>query len=282
MTSTHPLLGAVIGTPVSHSMSPHLYAAAFQELGLSGTYQAIDCDATALPRIFNELLQQRIKALSVTMPLKESVISVLSSLDEDAVLLNAVNCVSFEGDMPVGHNTDGDGCCDALTEQGGAELSDAHVVLLGAGGTGRSVALALGRRGAHVAVLNRTQSHTDSLITRLAPAITAAGGSVRSGSVADVRSASVLVNTTSVGMNSSDSPLPVDVLHAGLVVLDAVYQPLTTALLSSAQAVGATTVDGLWMLIQQARRQCELQFGAKPTAHALREAAERELARRHK
>lgn len=282
MTSTHPLLGAVVGTPVSHSLSPYLYAAAFQELGIVGSYQAIECDAASLPQVFGELVQQGIKALSVTMPLKESVITVLSSLDEDAVLLNAVNCVSFNGDESVGHNTDGDGCCDALAEQGGADLVDAHAVVLGAGGTGRSVALALGRRGAHVAVINRTQSHTDSLIARLEPAITACGGSVRSGSLADVRSATVVVNTTSVGMNSTETPLPTDVLHAGLVVLDAVYQPMTTALLAAAQTVGATTVDGLWMLIQQARRQCELQFGAKPSAHALREAAERELVRRHK
>lgn len=276
------VIGAVLGSPISHSLSPALYRAAFSELGISGDYVAIECDVDGVASTFHHLRQGDIRALSITMPLKETIISLLDGIDSNADLLDAVNCVSFVDGAAIGHNTDGDGCCDALEEQGGASLRGARVMLIGAGGTARSVALALGRRGAHVKVMNRSLDNALYLVGRLAEDIETHGGSITLGGVADVADARVLVNTTSVGMNSTESPLPSEYLHSGLVVLDAVYQPMTTTLLADAARAGATTVDGLWMLIQQARRQCVHQFGQKPSLEALRAAAERELSHRHK
>lgn len=281
MTS-ETLVGAVLGSPVSHSLSPVLYRAAFIELGVNGNYVAVECDEMSVESTLSSLRSKHVRALSVTMPLKEAIIPFLDRLDSNAQLLNAVNCVSFDGDIAIGHNTDGDGCCDALEEQGGATLAESKAVVLGAGGTARSVVLALGRRGATVRVVNRSQQNAESLVSRLSDDISRHGGDVALGTFDDVRDASVLVNTTSVGMNSTLSPLPSDYLHSGLVVLDAVYQPMTTTLLADAQRAGATTVDGLWMLIQQARRQCVHQFGKKPPLDVLRTAAEHELSRRHK
>jgi shikimate dehydrogenase len=83
-------------------------------------------------------------------------------------------------------------------------------------------------------------------------------------------------------MNSLESPVDLSCLHAGLIVLDAVYSPLETALLSQARAVGARVVDGLWMLIQQARHQQMLWFQETPASEPMRAAAEQELAARHK
>ncbi len=282
MTDDAVVVGAVLGSPISHSLSPALYQAAFNELGIAGSYRAIDCTSTTLSSTFDELKQKHVRALSVTMPLKEVIIPLLDHIDSNAELLNAVNCVSFRESMAVGHNTDGDGCCDALEEQGSAVIRDATAVVLGAGGTARSVALALGRRGARVVIVNRTLENANALCERLAEDIRTHGGDVRVGTYDDVEAASILVNTTSVGMNSTQSPLAPEYLHAQLVVLDAVYQPMTTTLLADATEIGATTVDGLWMLIQQARRQCVHQFGEKPPVGVLRDAAERELSRRHK
>lgn len=276
------LVGAVLGSPVSHSLSPVLYRAAFVELGISGDYVAVECNEETVQSTLSSLRNEHVRALSVTMPLKEAIIPFLDHLDSNAQLLNAVNCVSFDGNNAIGHNTDGDGCCDALEEQGGASLAGAKAVVLGAGGTARSVVLALGRRGATVCVVNRSRQNAESLVSRLSDDISSHGGEVSLGTFDDVRDATVLVNTTSVGMNSTLSPLPGEYLHPGLVVLDAVYQPMTTTLLADAQQAGATTVDGLWMLIQQARRQCVHQFGKKPPTGVLRTAAEHELSRRHK
>lgn len=243
---THPLLGAVIGSPVSHSLSPHLYRAAFQEMKIAGEYGAVECTVNDLPVVFRDLVSSGVRALSVTMPLKEAILDVVQTIDNDASLLRAVNCVSFNNGVSVGHNTDGDGCCDALVEQGGAVLVGAQVVVMGAGGTARSVALALGRHGAHVVVVNRTSAHGESLVESLSTAVVSAGGSLRVGAPEDVVASSVLVNATSVGMNSNESPVPADVLHAGLVVLDAVYQPMTTTLLAAARDIGGN--NGGWIM----------------------------------
>lgn len=274
------LVAAVIGSPVAHSLSPAMYRAVFAEHGIRGDYGAIDCSIDDLERTMSELRTTSIRGLSVTMPLKEAVISCLDHLSDTAELLQAVNCVVVDGGEAFGHNTDGDGCCDALHEQGGVSFANERCVVLGAGGTGRSVALALGRRGGHVVVINRTQSRTDELVTRCHSMIADAGGSIRAGTMSDIEGATVVVNTTSVGMNSAESLVPGDALGSSHVVLDAVYQPMETQLLASARAAGATAIDGLWMLVHQARRQCLLQFGLSPNTGVMRAAAEQALRER--
>ena len=282
MNTDNSLLGAVVGSPISHSLSPAIYRAAFASQSLAGSYEAMEADASNIADVLSQLRQRGVRGLSVTMPLKEAIIPFLDVIDEDARLLNAVNCVDFNNGVATGHNTDGDGCCDALEQQGGALLSGAHAVVLGAGGTARSVALALGRRGARVAIINRTAEKAEELVRTLAPAAQETGGDIVIGSLDEISRAGVLVNTTSVGMNSDDLPLPANILRRNIVVLDAVYSPMETALLKAAKRAGDQTVDGLWMLIQQARRQCVYQFGWNPDAEPMREAAERELAARHK
>ena len=184
--------------------------------------------------------------------------------------------VFAEGQV-IGHNTDGDGCCDALVEQGGADLSSASVVLLGGGGTARAIALSVLRHGAQVIVVNRTTEKADSMVRSLS-----SYGKITVGSVADIAHANILVNATSVGMNTTESPVDVSLLHSGLIVLDAVYSPMETTLLAAARRAGCVAVDGLWMLIHQARHQQILWFGQNPSAEVMRSAAEQELASRRK
>jgi shikimate dehydrogenase len=273
-------IAAVIGSPVSHSLSPAIHNAAFVAAQRSGEYVAVECDTADVEATMAKFQSAGLVGLSVTMPLKEAVIDCLDFVTPDADFLNAVNCVTFGPDGSIGHNTDGDGCCDALTEQGGARLRGATVVLLGAGGTARSIALALVRRGAHVVVVNRTQSHAINLVGSFA----AFGDevSISVGDQSSIASASILINATSVGMNSSEIPIDSSVLHNRLTVLDAVYSPLETSLLAAARVAGATVVDGLWMLIHQARHQQKLWFGEFSDASAMRLAAERELSARRK
>jgi len=273
-------IAAVIGSPISHSLSPAIHNAAFAAAKRSGEYVAVECGVSDIDTTMENLQSAGLVGLSVTMPLKEVVIDCLDFVTPDADFLNAVNCISFGPTGSVGHNTDGDGCCDALTEQGGARLRGATVVVLGAGGTARSIALALVRRGAHVVIVNRTQSHAMELVNSFS-----GFGDEVSISVADqsaIASASILINATSVGMNSSEMPVDAFELHNRLTVLDAVYSPLETALLAAARVAGATVVDGLWMLIHQARHQQKLWFGEFSDASAMRLAAERELSARRK
>jgi shikimate dehydrogenase len=273
-------IAAVIGSPISHSLSPFIHNAAFSAASREGEYVAVECGLSDVNATMSKLQSAGLVGLSVTMPLKEAVIDCLDFVSPDADFLNAVNCITFGPTGSIGHNTDGDGCCDALIEQGGARLRGATVVLLGAGGTARSIALALVRRGAHVVVVNRTQSHAMELVGSFAAFGDEASISV--GDQSSIASASILINATSLGMNSSDMPVDSSVLHNQLTVLDAVYSPLETSLLSVARVTGATVVDGLWMLIHQAQHQQKLWFGEFSDASVMRLAAERELSARRK
>jgi shikimate dehydrogenase len=271
------VIAAVLGSPVSHSLSPAIHRAAFEAAARDGDYSAIECQSETLKAVLLSLRDGGAVGASITMPFKEDVIAHLSSLSETAKELNAVNCVVFANGKAVGHNTDGDGCCDALVDQGRVELRGSSVVLLGGGGTARAIALSLLLHGAHVTVVNRTIEKANSMVVSLS-----SYGRIKVGSVADIADARVLVNATSVGMNSTESPVDVSVLHSDLVVLDAVYSPMETTLLAAARLAGCVVVDGLWMLIHQARHQQILWFGQDPSAEVMRSAAEQELASRRK
>ena len=273
---------AVVGRPVAHSLSPAIHTVAFAELGVDWDYVAIDAGPDEVGAICGRVRTGDLTALSVTMPLKESIITHLDELTDVAATLGAVNCVARVDGRLVGHNTDGDGCCDALEEEGGLRLEGSSVLVLGAGGTARSVALALAARGARVSVRNRTPDNTRRLLEAVSLHHGQLAGSVSADSSTELVGHDAVVNATSVGMNSDETPLPCDLIRPGTVVLDAVYTPLRTRLLRDAESRGARVVDGLWMLIHQARRQEIIWFGAAGSAAAMRAESERVLAQRSK
>lgn len=284
----HVFHAAVIGRPVAHSLSPAIHTVAFAALEVEGDYRAIDVGSSDVVNMMGELRNGAINALSVTMPLKEKVIEYLDDLSDVARALGAVNCVSRDGDRLVGYNTDGDGCCDALEEQGGLVIDGADVLLLGAGGTARAVALGLVRRGAKVVVRNRTRSRAEALLEAVGAFTGPMSGTIdidddQDGSPKMSRTGrrfDAIVNTTSVGMGSDESPLTPGEIEPGTVVLDAVYSPLRTRLLKDAESAGATSVDGLWMLIHQARHQQLIWFGRACDPLLMRAESERVLAER--
>ena len=109
-------IAAVIGSPISHSLSPAIHNAAFKASRRDGEYVAVECGISDVESTMQNLQSAGLVGLSVTMPLKEAVIDFLDFVTPDADFLNAVNCISFGPSGSIGHNTDGDGCCDALIE----------------------------------------------------------------------------------------------------------------------------------------------------------------------
>lgn len=274
-----PLLGVVLGSPVAQSLSPAIHEAAFRSSGRPGRFEARECTEADLVAMIAAVRAEGAVGASITMPLKQEVVGLCDELDGTAAVLRAVNCLHFAPDGVVGHNTDGDGCCDALAHRAGFLFEGASAVVLGAGGTARSVSLALARRGVGVSVVNRTMSRAAE-VAELSRFADHPRGSIRVGDHGDIASCSLLVNTTSVGMGTGESPVERGLLHPGLTVLDAVYHPLETRLLGWARDAGARTVDGLWMLIEQARRQQQVWFGEFPDAEAMRAESLRVLSAR--
>ncbi len=264
---------AVVGYPTMHSLSPAMHNAVFQHQNLDSTYIAVDVAVEKFAEVLKDAQTAGLRGLSVTMPHKELAFSLMDRCDERALESRSVNTVIFEAEgQMIGTNTDGDGACSALMHCGAA-IHRASCVVLGAGATARSIVFSLARSGASdIAIVNRSAENAQSAASLV--------GVARVGSTSDIATSSVLINATSVGMGNQDSPISRDHLHAKLTVLDVVYFPLETAFLRAARQAGATTVDGLEMLVQQAALQQLAWFGRMPDVGVMRNAALEELRKR--
>jgi len=269
---------AVVGHPVSHSLSPAIHNAAFAAAGLDWEMVAEDVAPEDGPGLVAAARGRGLRGLAVTMPHKVVVAESVDSLDLAAAALRSVNTVVFSDGASRGLSTDGDGFVDSL-RAAGHDPAGAVVTLIGAGAAARSIVDGLGRAGvARVLISNRTPAAAEEA-ARLAPMaeVVESGGA---GSA--IAGADIVVNTTSVGMGADSRSCPIEPssLAAGQVVVDIVYHPLETALLRAAAERGAATVDGLGMLVHQACRQQVAWTGIAPDPVALRAAALAELAHR--
>jgi shikimate dehydrogenase len=266
-------LAAVIGSPVAHSLSPALHNTAFEANDLDWRFLALEVAPGRARDALSAMKVLGIGGFAVTMPHKADVAAAVDDVDAAAAALRSVNTVVLRSDgSTFGTSTDGEGFVNSIAEAG-FDPAGARIVLLGAGGAARSIIEALGRTGvADIAVVNRTATKAEAAV--------GLAGAARIGTIGDIESADLLVNTTSIGMGTGECPVAPDLLRTELVVADIVYHPLETALLAAARAVGAPTVDGLGMLVHQAALQQELWTGVRPDPAALRTAAEAELAQR--
>lgn len=269
-------MAAVIGHPVRHSLSPTILNAAFASTGLDWVYVAFEVAPGHSAEAVTAMRTLGLGGLSVTMPHKAAVHDAVDELTSVAADLGAVNCVFRRGDSLVGDNTDGAGLVDALVADG-IDVAGRTCVLVGAGGAGRAVARALGAAGAEVVVVNRSPEPA-------ARAAALAGAAGRVGSHDDVPAADLVVNATPLGMAGAGTgpslPVDADALHAGQVVVDLIYQPAVTPLLRAAAERGATTVNGIGMLVHQAAHAFRRWTGHEPPIDAMTAATRAELARR--
>jgi shikimate dehydrogenase len=260
----------LVGNPVGHSLSPPMHEAAYEALGMDARYVTLEPSPDDVAAAVQGADALGFAGLNVTVPFKQDVLGVVDP-DDLAARVGAVNTVDLGGNRPTGHNTDVAGVTRALAHHDVA-IADRSAVVVGAGGAGRAAAVALDDAGADVAVANRTVQRAERLADDV-PAATAHGLDALDALVPD---ADLLVNATTVGMESDETPVPGELLHEGLAVLDAVYRPLETRLLREAAAAGATTVDGAWMLLYQGVAAFEYWTGREaPVArmnHALRSA----------
>jgi shikimate dehydrogenase len=254
--SGHTRLAAVIGDPVRHSLSPVMHNAAFDAVGLDWVFVALPVAAGAGAQALDAMRVLGIDGLSVTMPHKAAAAEACDEVRGDAAVLRSVNCVSRgEHGALVGESTDGEGFLRSLREAG-HEPAGIDAVVLGAGGVGRAVALALARAGAAVRVTARRWEAAVECAA-LGAGITAVDWR---GAAEAVRDCRLVVNGTPIGMAArgvdpaaelAALPFSGDDLGPGQVVADLVYLPRRTPLLELAAGRGAATVEGIGMLVHQ-------------------------------
>jgi len=244
-----------------------MHNAAFRALGVDAVYTAFDVAPSSLGDALAGARALGIRQLAVSLPHKEAVMDHLDEVDETARRIGAVNTVTLHGSRLVGTNTDWLGAVQALESE--RPLRGASAVVLGAGGTARAVVFGLRQRGATVRVLNRTSAKARNLADDLGADDWGDLGAL------DERPFDVLVNTTSVGLGTDESPIPPLRSAAQALVMDAVYQPERTRLLRDAEEAGARTVGGKWMLVHQAAQQILAWTGQEAPLEILAEAFDR-------
>jgi len=253
----------LLGNPVEHSLSPPMHEAAYGELDMNARYVTFEPEPDDVEAALDGAAALGITGLNVTVPFKRDAFELVDP-DPLAERIGAVNTVDVASST--GYNTDAVGVTRALARHDVA--LEGRAVVVGAGGAGRAVAFALADEGMAVDIANRTVGKA----TDLADAVPGASGRGLDALPDLVADADVLVNATSVGMEADESPVPAEALHADLAVLDAVYQPLETRLLREADAAGATTVDGAWMLLFQGVEAFEIWTGREAPVDAMNEA----------
>ncbi|MFQ5648422.1 MAG: shikimate dehydrogenase [bacterium] len=248
---------AVVGNPLSHSLSPVLHQHLLEQIGLEGKYEKRQVEANALLPTLQEMKHEGYLGFNVTIPFKQSILVHLDQVEDAARRINAVNTVRIAGKMCSGINTDASGFVRAL-EYRGVEIEQASAVVLGAGGAARAVVFSLIHNGiAELTLLSRTLSTASALVHEVQQRLEFDAIQVKAWADAEIsrqaRSSQILINTTPVGMwpHVDSSPFAFDFDARGLTVVDLVYNPLTTRFLQAARAAGARTVDGLDMFIFQ-------------------------------
>jgi shikimate dehydrogenase len=244
----------LIGHPVAHSLSGAMQQAAFDELGIDARYELWDRTPMALGEAIIEIRSEDFLGANVTIPHKERVVPMVDRLTEEAGATGAVNTITRDGRRLVGHNTDVPGFKVALDRLVGKQKMPKQAVVLGAGGGARAVVYGLITEGfQRVIVFNRHLHRAEGLVKHFGRS--AAHMELRampwheSIIEAEVAKTKVLVNATSIGLAGDVSPVPAEVLHGELLVLDVIYA--RTRLLRDAAAVGAATADGELMLLHQ-------------------------------
>jgi shikimate dehydrogenase len=262
----------ILGNPVEHSLSPPMHEAAYDALGVDARYVTFEPDRDDGADAVEAAETLGIAGLNVTIPFKQDVLDAVEP-DRMARRVGAVNTVDFSASPPRGYNTDVAGVERAFTHHDIA-IDGRDAVVIGAGGAGRAVAFALADAGATIHIANRTEERAESLAADVPGA--SAGGLDTRERVAD---ADLLVNATSVGMepDRDETPVPEKYLHGDLAVLDAVYTPIETRLLREADEVGATTVDGAWMLLFQGVEAFERWTGRDAPVNTMNDALRAEL-----
>jgi shikimate dehydrogenase len=276
---------AVLGKPVAHSLSPTLHRAAYAALGLTDwTYDLVECDEAGLADYVNGRGPEW-AGLSLTMPLKRSVLPLLDHVDHLATATGGANTVVFRPEGRYGYNTDVQGIVDALTEAGAAVLASTgpgSVTIIGAGATACSALAAVGELGAPGAdVIARDPSRAAGLqatADRL-------GLQVRLRRWEDLTSSAavvpdLLISTVPAGAADKYAARLLLAHQAPPALMDVVYHPWPTPLAQAAGAAGAIVASGYAMLLHQAAAQVELMTGKPAPLEAMRTAGEQELARR--
>lgn len=255
----HTRLYGILADPVAQVKTPQVMAEVFARHGVDGVLVPMQVAPDGLRQVVDGLRRMKnFGGFIATMPHKPAMLGLCDVIEGDGARIGAVNCVRREDDgRMVGAMLDGIGFVTGL-RQAGIDPSVRRILLAGAGGAASAIAFALAEAGAEaLTILNRTASRAEDLAARVAAAYPSCATN-GTGAAGDVGGYDLIANATSAGLRAGDPlPLPVEALHAGQVVAEAIMEPAETPLLAEARARGATVHPGLPML------RCQIELMAR-------------------
>ena len=257
---------AVIGDPLRQSVSDFMHGWIYEQLGLEGEYKKIKVVQGDLERWVGLTSAKKLDGFNVTIPHKSDIIPFLDSVNDRTAPIGAVNCVRRHDGKLTGYNTDWYGFVKSL-EAANVDLGGKNVVVLGSGGAARAITFGLARAGAgKTTVIARDPERAKELIKDMsdsAEGMQLAGCAWDETAVEPIEDAYCLVNCTPIGMKpkTRETPLDGDILAAVEVVVDTIFNPLNTRLLSEAIFSDCQTVSGLDMYLYQAMASVDIWFG---------------------
>ncbi len=249
---------ALLGDPVTHSISPAMHNKAFQILGLNYAYMGFTANKNNLKSSVDAMKALNVLGFNVTMPIKQKILPYLDELSFEAEMIGAVNTVKNENGKLIGYNTDGPGYVMDLQDKG-LKIRKQSFLIVGAGGAATSIAVALARAGAgQITVINRSiekAEHIISLINKISPDCMAFASKFEDDSIAqELVKANVLINCTPLGMGHQEGISFIQdpsILHKDMIISDLIYVPRKTALLKLGDERGCKTINGIGMIIWQ-------------------------------
>ena len=266
---------ALIGKPVSHSMSPTIHNAAFMKLGLDSIYVAFEVEDVKSAMAGMRALDN-FRGMSVTIPHKIEVMQYVDEIPDVDRYIGSINTVVKEDGKLIGFNTDGPGALKAIVDAG-VELEGKNVLMLGAGGAARAIAFTLAQKGniGKLMLLDINEEFLSQLAGDLRKGTDAVivDGALNPDAIAEhMASADLIINCTPVGMhpNEDASLVDEDMFKPGQVVFDVVYNPLETKMLRQAKGKGLKVIQGVEMFINQAILQLERFAGTDAPEELMR------------
>jgi shikimate dehydrogenase/3-dehydroquinate dehydratase type I len=259
----------LIGHPLGHTMSPGMQNAAFRELKIPGIYLPFDVPSEGQVKSFMKgAAKLGAKGFNVTIPYKEAAFTAVDLLDDEARRAKAVNTVLVQDDGSLkGFNTDIFGFSEAL-RRAGYDPRNKRALIIGAGGASRAAVIALWKMGAKIEISNRSPERAEELVKSMRVFLK----TLPLDALKDEKPYSLIVNATPVGMTGFDGStiVPESLIAKADAVMDMVYNPIETPLLSAAKPHGVKTIHGLDMLLHQGAKAFEIWTGEKAPIEVMR------------
>ncbi len=272
----------LFGEPVEHTGSPAMHNAAFEKLSLNAAYLAFRVKPSEIKQALKGIVSLNFSGINLTIPHKQICLPYLDRIDRQARLIGAANTLVVKGGRLLGYNTDAPGFLKSLKQDLGQSPQGKSVFLLGAGGAGRAVAVAVAKNKAKEIiladlVLKRSRQLAINLKTQF-PYLQVRTINLKKITGSDLGGIDLFINATPLGMRPAD-PLPVNsgFLHPGVSIYDLVYNVSPTRLVRAARRRGLKAVNGLGMLVWQAALAFELWTGRKPPVELMRRELEKRV-----